>query len=73
MQSGLASVLPIASLKLLLIPLGILGALLFLLLLGALALAIAMSVISAMSWLLRLPFKEASYPLQRGPTRERKQ
>jgi hypothetical protein len=55
MHWGFAPVFPIASVRLLLIPLGILGFLLFLLLLGALALGIAMSIVSALSWLMRLP------------------
>ncbi|MFI5028224.1 MAG: hypothetical protein ACHQCF_04480 [Solirubrobacterales bacterium] len=46
---------PIASLKVLLLPLAILGFLLFLMLIGAIGLGLAMSLISAITWLVRLP------------------
>jgi uncharacterized iron-regulated membrane protein len=65
MHRGLASVSPIASAKLLLIPLAILGLLLFLLLLGALALGIAMSILAALSWLIRLPGRRYARRLRR--------
>jgi hypothetical protein len=55
MHSGFASVGPLASLKFILIPLGILGFMVFLLALGALALGLSMSLLAAISWLLRLP------------------
>jgi hypothetical protein len=46
-------VLPVASAKLLLIPLAIVAGLLFVLLVGALALGIALGLISLLSWLVR--------------------
>ena len=56
MHRGIAFVASIASTaKLLLLPLGILAFLLFLMLLGAVGLGVAMSTISALSWLVRLP------------------
>jgi hypothetical protein len=56
MHRGLAVVASVAaSAKLLLLPLGILAFLLFLMLMGALGLGVAMSMISAVSWLVRLP------------------
>jgi hypothetical protein len=48
-----AVVFPVASAKLLLIPLAILAGLLFVLLVGALALGIALGLISLFSWLTR--------------------
>jgi hypothetical protein len=44
-----------ASAKLLLVPLGILAFLLFLFILGAIGLGIALGVISALSWIVRAP------------------
>jgi hypothetical protein len=45
----------LASAKLLLVPLGILAFLLFLFILGAIGLGIALGVISALSWVVRAP------------------
>jgi hypothetical protein len=50
----------LASLKVLLIPLGIAAFLLFLLVIGAVGLGVAMAVISALSWLWRLVFRRGS-------------
>ena len=47
----------LASLKVLLIPLGIAAFLLFLLIVGAVGLGVAMLVISALSWIWRLIFR----------------
>jgi hypothetical protein len=47
--------LPLAWVKLLLIPLGVMAFLIFLLILGALALAIALGLLSLLSWLIRIP------------------
>jgi hypothetical protein len=53
---GRFAMLLLASLKVLLIPLGILAFLLVLLVIGAIGLGVAMLVISALSWLWRLVF-----------------
>jgi len=50
----------LASLKVLLIPLGILAFLLVLLIIGAVGLGVAMAVISSLSWIWRLIFKGGS-------------
>jgi hypothetical protein len=50
----------LASLKVLLIPLGILAFLLVLLIIGAVGLGVAMAVISSLSWLWRLAFGRGS-------------
>jgi hypothetical protein len=50
-----ALALVLASAKVLLIPLGIIAFLLFLLILGAIGLTIALSLISALSWAFRTP------------------
>jgi hypothetical protein len=47
----------LASLKVLLIPLGILAFLLVLLIIGAIGLGVAMGVISLLSWVWRLIFR----------------
>jgi hypothetical protein len=45
----------LTSVKILLIPLGILAFLLFLLIVGAIGLGVALGVISALSWIVRAP------------------
>lgn len=52
----------LASLKVLLIPVGILAFLLVLLIIGAVGLGVAMAVISSLSWLWRLTFKRGPRP-----------
>ncbi len=54
------AMLLLASLKVLLIPLGILAFLLVLLIIGAVGLGVAMGVISSLSWLWRLAFGRES-------------
>lgn len=49
-----------ASLKVLLLPLGIAAFIVFLLIIGAIGLSVAMLVISAVSWLWRLAFRGGS-------------
>lgn len=56
-MGGRFAMLLLASLKVLLIPLGILAFLLVLLVIGAVGLGVAMLVLSAFSWLWRLVFR----------------
>jgi hypothetical protein len=55
----------LASLKVLLIPLGILAFVLVLLIIGAVGLGVAMAVISSLSWLWRLASRGGSRARQR--------
>lgn len=57
MLVAFASALPLAAAKLILLPLGIFAFILFLLLLGALALGLSMSLLAAISWVVRIPRK----------------
>jgi Flp pilus assembly protein TadG len=52
----------LASARLLLIPLAILAFLLFLLILGTIALGIALGLISALSWIVRAPRRRLARP-----------
>lgn len=65
MPLGLAPVFLIVSAKLLLIPLGIAAFLIFLALLGTLALGIAMSILSALSWCIRMPRRRYAHRVRR--------
>jgi ABC-type siderophore export system fused ATPase/permease subunit len=55
MLVAIASALPLASAKLILLPLGIFAFVLFLLLLGAVALGLSMTLLGAISWVVRIP------------------
>lgn len=59
----------LASTKILLIPLGILAFLLFLLVLGAIGLGIALGVISALSWIVRAPRRHQAKRASRSTPR----
>jgi Flp pilus assembly protein TadG len=59
----------LASARLLLIPLAILAFLLFLLILGTIALGIALGLISALSWIARAPRRYRAKRASRGTPR----
>lgn len=59
--------LPLAWVKLLLIPFGVIAFLIFLLILGALALAIALGLLPLLSWLIRIPARRIAAPLSSQP------